>query len=116
MARYEDHLTCKFRDAEAWLNEIILGGSVSANLEEESGWQLGDVQCATRVYERYSWLGGNRLSLTLTLFGQDGDVRVSAITAGGSQAMFFKINTFGEEAFLDSFVRGLEKLKRKNDL
>mgnify|MGYP003296055213 CR=1 FL=1 len=26
---------------------------------------------------------------------------VSAITSGGSQAMFFKMNTLGEEAFLD---------------
>lgn len=26
---------------------------------------------------------------------------VSAITSGGSQAMFFKMNTMGEEAFLD---------------
>jgi len=26
---------------------------------------------------------------------------MSAIASGGSQALFFKINTFGEEAFLD---------------
>ena len=25
-----------------------------------------------------------------------------AITSGGSQALFFKMNTFGEEAFLDT--------------
>ena len=31
----------------------------------------------------------------------NGPVLLSAITAGGSQAMFWKINTFGEEAFLD---------------
>lgn len=37
----------------------------------------------------------------MTLFGKDGDVRISAITAGGSTAMFFKLNTFGEEAFLE---------------
>ena len=29
---------------------------------------------------------------------------LSAITSGGSQAMFFKINTFGESAFLDKLV------------
>lgn len=37
----------------------------------------------------------------MTLFGKDGDVHLSAITAGGSTAMFFKLNTFGEEAFLE---------------
>ena len=55
-----------------------------------------------RVFERYSWSGGNRLSLSVTLFQADGSpVRLSAITAGGSQAVFLKFNTLGEEAFLD---------------
>ena len=31
----------------------------------------------------------------------DRPVRLSAIASGGSQAVFFKVNTFGEEAFLD---------------
>lgn len=31
----------------------------------------------------------------------DDPIHVSAITAGGSQALFFKVNTWGEEAFLD---------------
>ena len=35
---------------------------------------------------------------------------LSAITAGGSQAMFFKVNTWGEEAFLDSIRETLERL------
>ena len=55
-----------------------------------------------RVFERYSMIGKNRVSLNVTLFqGPDGKIRLSAITSGGSQAMFFKVNTFGEEAFLD---------------
>ena len=42
------------------------------------------------------------MSLSVTLFQNgDGPINLSAITAGGSQAMFFKINTWGEEAFLD---------------
>ena len=46
-------------------------------------------------------MGGNRLSLNVTLFQQgDSPIRLSMITAGGSQAVFFKVNTFGEEAFL----------------
>ena len=37
----------------------------------------------------------------LTLAGEGEDLFLSAITSGGSQAMLFKINTWGEEAFLD---------------
>ena len=40
--------------------------------------------------------------LNLTLFqAGNGPVQLSAITAGGSEAVFFKVNTIGEEAFLD---------------
>ena len=57
---------------------------------------------AVRVYERYSVAGGNRVSLNVTLVGDDRELIVSAITSGGSQALFFKINTWGEETFLNN--------------
>jgi hypothetical protein len=46
-------------------------------------------------------LGGNRVSLNVTLVGNGDRLFLSAITSGGSQAVLFKINTFGEESFLD---------------
>ena len=63
------------------------------------------------VFERYSFWGGNRLSLTITLYQDYGDPRIyaSAITAGGSQAMFFKMNTLGEEAFLEEAEDALSR-------
>lgn len=80
----------------------ILNGSVSASLEDSRDIRRGDARCSVQVFERFSWLGGNRLTLTVVLF-QSGDepVELTAITSGGSQAMFWKVNTFGEEAFLD---------------
>jgi hypothetical protein len=47
----------------------------------------------------------------LTFFGAaDGDsILVSAITSGGSQAVFLKINTWGEESFLDKAETILRK-------
>ena len=77
-----------------------MGGSMSASLEDSSDFSCGGVRCAVRVYERYSWTGGNRLSMTLTLFGLGNELDISAITSGGSNAMFFKMNTIGEDAFL----------------
>jgi hypothetical protein len=46
-------------------------------------------------------MGKNRVSLNVTLVGNGDNLHISAVTSGGSQAVFFKINTFGEEAFLD---------------
>ncbi len=113
MAKYEDHLSCRFRDLLAYLDASILGGSISASYEDGSTFYEGEIQCVSRVYERYSYLGNNRVSLNVTLFGSDGNVHLSAITSGGSQAMFFKLNTFGEGAFLDKFIDAVERFKHQ---
>ena len=84
------------------LEQEIPDSSWSADLEAGSDFKEGDARCSVRVFERYSMMGGNRLSLTLTMFqNADSPIRLSAITAGGSQAVFFKVNTLGEESFLD---------------
>lgn len=99
----------KFNTLLRKLEQEIPDSSWSADLETGSDFKEGDARCSVRVFERYSMIGGNRLSLTLTLF-QNGDspIRLSAITAGGSQAVFFKVNTLGEESFLED-VKGLLK-------
>lgn len=61
------------------------------------------------VFERYRYMGGNRVSLNVTLFQADNEpVHVCATISGGSQAVFFKMNTIGEEAFLDKLKDILE--------
>lgn len=44
-------------------------------------------------------MGGNRVSMNVTLVGKGEELFLTAITSGGSQAVFWKINTMGEEAF-----------------
>ena len=51
------------------------------------------------------------LSVMLTQIGER-TIKVCAVTSGGSQAMFFKINTLGEESFLDKFKEAVERYKR----
>lgn len=102
MAKLEKTLSGNFNQLLNKIEDGILNGSTSASLENSSDFQSGDARCSVRVFERYSYAGGNRLSLSVTLFQNgDGPIQLSAITAGGSQAMFFKINTWGEETFLD---------------
>ena len=102
MAKFECRLNEDFDVLIRRIDAGIINGSVSASLEEISDFKSGDARCSVRVYERYSYMGGNRVSLTVTLFqGADGIIHLSAISTGGSQAMFFKVNTWGETAFLD---------------
>ena len=101
MAKLEKTITGNFDTILHRIEDGLINGSVSASLEESSDFRIGDTHCSIRVFERYSYMGGNRVSLNVTLFGSGDTIHLSAITSGGSQAMFFKINTFGEEAFLD---------------
>lgn len=109
MAKIERVINRDFDQLLSTIEDGIINGSVSASLEDSSDFRSGDARCSVRVFERYSYTGGNRVSLNVTLF-QNGEesVHLSAITAGGSQAVFFKLNTFGEEAFLDKLIELLE--------
>ena len=102
MAKLERTLQGDFAGILARIEKGIMEGSASASLEDASDFDCGRSRCSVRVFERYSMIGNKRVSLNVTLLqGPDGQIRLSAITSGGSQAMFFKINTFGEQAFLD---------------
>ena len=102
MAKYERAFSGDFDSALSRLEQAVLNGSASASYEDGSDYRSGDFRCAVWVYERYSWTGGNRVSMNMTLVGRGQDLFLTAITSGGSQAMFFKVNTWGEEAFLDT--------------
>ncbi len=105
MAKMERVLHEDFRGLLVRIEHGIINGSVSATLENGSDFASDGCRCSVRVFERYSAIGSNRVSLTVTLFqGTDGAIHLSAITSGGSQAMFFKINTFGEEAFINKLA------------
>ena len=110
MAKYERAFSGDFDSALSQLEQAVLNGSASASYEDGSDYRRGDFRCAVRVYERYSFGGGNRVSLAMTLAGDGDELFLSAITSGGSQAMFFKLNTWGEEAFLDTLRELAEKL------
>ena len=109
MAKYE---TTSSKDFDKLLEEIedgIIHGSISSSLEDSSDFISKNARCSVRVFERYSYTGGNRLSLSVTLFkANNEDINISCIASGGSNATFFKINTFGESAFLDKIKDILE--------
>ncbi|MBE5801944.1 MAG: hypothetical protein E7319_06620 [Clostridiales bacterium] len=108
MAKLERNLSEDFTGLLLRIEQGILSGSLSASQEDGSDFRSGDVRCSVRVFERYSLAGENRVSMTVTLFqgGAGQPVQLSAITSGGSQALFNKLNKIGENRFL----RKLEEL------
>jgi len=92
------------------LHQAVMSGSASASYEDGSEYSGEGYQFSVRVYDRYSAFGGNRVSMTVTVVGGDGVYHVTAITSGGSQAMFFKINTVSESSFLDTIASAIDAL------
>lgn len=110
MAKYERSFVGDFDHVLRTVHDGILSGSISASYEDGSDYSSNGVRCAVRVYERYSYIGGNRVSMNLTLMGNGTDLFLSIITSGGSQGVFLKINTWGEESFLDSIRQLVDRL------
>lgn len=108
MAKYERFLSGNFDELLDWVHGDITNGSFSASYEDGSDVTMGTIRMAVRVYERYSMAGGNRVSLNVTLAGDGDKLFVSGITSGGSKAVFLKINTIGEDTFLDEFSGSVE--------
>ena len=87
---------------------------MSATIEDRHQSVINNVQCTILVFERYSYIGGNRVSMNVTILGYQDYIELIAITAGGSQATFFKVNTWVEEAFLDKIIDPVEEYIKKN--
>lgn len=106
MSKFEKEINGDFEQLLKTVVNGILGGNVSASLEDSSDFCDGCARCSVRVFERYSYAGRNRVSMNVTLFQNgNGPIHLSAITSGGSQALFFKVNTWGEKAFLDKLIK-----------
>lgn len=101
MAKFECTVTGNFDEVLSRIENGIINSGVTASLEDSSDFFSENARCSVRVFERFAYSGGNRVSLSVTLFQATGSpIYLSAITSGGSQAMFVKLNTIGEENFL----------------
>ena len=102
MGKLERTLQGNFNSVLKGLEDTLLNSSHTATLEEKSDFHSNGARCSVRQFEWFSPAGGNRISMTVTLFqAQEGPIHLSAVTSGGSQAMFYKLNAWGDEAVLN---------------
>ena len=108
MAKYERRFKGDFDHFVKYVETDIVNGSRSANLEESSDFISDNFRIAVRVFERYSAFSSSRVSLNVTIASDDNLIFISAIPAGGSRALFFKIDTVGEEEFLSKLSQSVD--------
>ena len=99
----------QYFDLLEYMTQRILEGSVSASLEENEMIKENGIISHCLAFERYAYMGGNRVSLTISSVFNQGKTFVFMVATGGSQAAFFKINTYSEENFLDLAVQYFEE-------
>ena len=100
MATTTRTVTGSLPEVVAFIENSVMAQSSSASMEAAVDLETQSGGVAVRGYERYSWTGSNRVGMTVTSV-QDGPyVHIVGITLGGSQAVFLKLNTIGEEEFL----------------
>ena len=110
MAKLESLLHGDFEYILDRIESEMLSGNISATLEDYSDYYSDNCRYALRVFERYSFVGRNRVSLSLLLMQDGDDIHLTAITAGGSQAIFLKMNTLGEQAYLNKLKEIIDYL------
>ncbi len=110
MAKYEAKLKGNLYTIIADVENSV-ASSITASEEESSTINFPNGKLVVKAYERYSYFGQNRLGLTISYLDIGDYIYVVAITTGGSQALFFKINTIGEVAFLDKVSQVLNKYR-----
>lgn len=111
MAKYQRKIRGDFDKILKAIDEAVRIKSSTASLEDVADYYGNGVRSALRVYERYSALGGNRVSMSVWLIGSDGEYTLTAITSGGSTGILFKVNTLGEKSFLNTIIETAEKFK-----
>ena len=101
MGKLEHTLQGNFNTVLKGIEQTLLESSHTASLEEKSDFHSNGARCSVRQFEWFSPAGGNRISMTVTLFqAEEGPIHLSAVTSGGSQAMFYKLNGWGDDAVL----------------
>ena len=107
MAILKRTLTGEFDAVLEKVKTAVMDCGETVSFEHGADYATPTGRCSVMVFERYSMLGGNRVSMNITLFQSGENIELCAITSGGSQAMFWKITPLGEESFLEKLERRL---------
>lgn len=102
MGKLERTLQGNFNTVLKGIEQTLLESSHTASLEEKSDFHSNGARCSVRQFEWFSPAGGNRITMTVTLFqAEEGPIYLSAVTSGGSQAMFYKTSSWGGDNVLN---------------
>ena len=111
LAKYEKTIVGQFEKVVNRLENDIGNSGVSMRLVDESNYTIGDTKIAVRVYDKYFMRNGNRASLSLTVVGNNSNIFVSAIGAGGGQGVFLNFSLGAEDDMVAIVQESIEQME-----
>ena len=112
MAKYEKTIIGQFEEVVNRLQIDIGNSGLSMNLVDESDYAIGDTKIAVRVYDKYFMRNGSRASLSLTVVGNNSNIFISAIGAGGGQGVFLNFSLGAEDDMVAIVQRSIEQMNK----
>lgn len=82
------------------VDQEIEQSGMSVDIVGRNTLHLDDVTVYLRVYEKFYYRAGNRVSLTLMLCESRGEIHATAVSAGGGNGVFLRFSWGAEESFL----------------
>ncbi len=112
MAKFECRFPAGYNFDEVlnYFHKHLFSSGISTSYEDGSDYQAGAVRVAVRVYERYTLMGDNRLSMTVMLASSGQEIFASAITAAGGGGVT-KFVGWGEDEFLECFISAAKQFE-----
>ncbi|MDF2606829.1 MAG: hypothetical protein K0S34_1024 [Bacillales bacterium] len=111
MAKYETTIIGQFDEVVSHLENDISNSGMSMKLVDESNYTIGDTNVAVRVYDKYFMRNGNRASLSLTVVGNNSNIFISAIGAGGGQGIIFNFSLGAEDDMVAIVQKSIEQIE-----
>ena len=112
MALYEETITADLDELVPYIKNSLADQSTTFHLEDETEYAVDGVRVRVLCCERYAYSGSGRVAMTITLVESGGSVRVIGTAAGGSSGMFFKINDWSDNNFLNTLVWAVRSFVR----
>lgn len=114
MAEYKKVYYTSFNQVYNFVSKRFPSLSSSTSVESTYRQDLENTSVGMIVLERFSYMGSNRVSLSVLMYGNESVCYLCMTSSGGSQALFFKINRIGENNFLGKAIKVLESEFKPN--
>lgn len=81
------------------IHEKVVNGSVSGTEIDSYDLKCSDGEILTRIYEKYYYRSGDRLTLTVVADNLGGRTRIHTVGGGGGQTLLFRFDWGASDDF-----------------